>query len=137
MVLSNNSNPHEIIPISFNMHQVLHKNYYNTENYLVQTRSQARSSGIKLPEVYGMKTNLDPNIKPEKQHVNPIKGSIEKPCIGQGRTGLKRKRPDPNQSNNHFTIRTVTENSWRDQNRNKKNKPYTFQRSNAFCKQCG
>ena len=26
------SNPHEIIPISFNMHQVLHENYYNTEN---------------------------------------------------------------------------------------------------------
>ena len=48
------SNPHEIIPISFNMYQVLHKKYYNTENYLVQTRSQARSSGIKLPEVHGM-----------------------------------------------------------------------------------
>ena len=34
------SNPHEIIPISFNMYQVPHKNYYNignTENYLVQT----------------------------------------------------------------------------------------------------
>ena len=34
------SNPHEIIPICFNMYQVLHKNYYNigdTENYLVQT----------------------------------------------------------------------------------------------------
>ena len=38
---------------------------------------------------------LDPNTKPEKQHANPIKGSIEKPCIGQGRAGLKRKRPDP------------------------------------------
>ena len=24
-----------------------------------------------------------------------MKGSIEKPCIGQGRAGLKRKRPDP------------------------------------------
>ena len=32
----------------------------------MQTRSQARSSGIKLPEVYGMRMNLDPNIKPEK-----------------------------------------------------------------------
>ena len=29
------SNPHEIIPISFNMHQVLHENYYNIENYLL------------------------------------------------------------------------------------------------------
>ena len=42
-----------------------------------------------------MGKNLDPNIKPEKQHANPIKGSIEKSCIGQGRAGLKRKRPDP------------------------------------------
>ena len=67
---SNDSNPHEIIPISFNMYQVLHEKYYNTENYLVQTKSQARSSGIKLPEVHGMGKNLDPNIKPEKQHAN-------------------------------------------------------------------
>ena len=36
---NNDSNPHEILPISFNMHQVLHNNYYNTENYLAQTRS--------------------------------------------------------------------------------------------------
>ena len=50
---NNNSNPQEIIPISFNMYKVLQK--YNTENYLVQTRSQARSSGIKLLEVHGMK----------------------------------------------------------------------------------
>ena len=26
------SNPHKIIPISFNMHQVLHTSYYNTDN---------------------------------------------------------------------------------------------------------
>ena len=61
----------------------------------MQTRSQARSSGIKLSEVHGMGKNLDPNIKPEKQHANPIKGSIDMPYIGQGRAGLKRKRPDP------------------------------------------
>ena len=42
-----------------------------------------------------MGKNLDPNIKPEKQHANPIKGCVVKPCIGQGRAGLKRKRPDP------------------------------------------
>ena len=61
----------------------------------MQTRSKTRSSGIKLLEVYGMGKNLDPNIKPEKQHANPIKGSVEKPCIGQGRAGSRRKRPDP------------------------------------------
>ena len=92
---NDNSNPHEIIPISFNMHKVLHENYYNTENYLVQTRPQARSSCIKLPEVHGMGKNLDPNIEPEKQHANPIKSSVVKPHIDQGRAGLKRRRPDP------------------------------------------
>ena len=60
------SNPHEIIPISFNMYQLLHKKYYNIgniENYLVQTQSQKKSSGIKLPEeIHGMRKNLDPNM---------------------------------------------------------------------------
>ena len=42
-----------------------------------------------------MRKNLDPNIKLEKQHANPIKGSVAKSHIGQGRAGLKRKRSDP------------------------------------------
>ena len=62
---------------------------------MVQTWSQAISSGIKLPEVYGVGKNLDPNIKPEKQNANPIKGSVEKPCIGQGWAGLRSRRSAP------------------------------------------
>ena len=85
------SNPHEIIPVSFDMHKVLQENYYKIDSYLVQTRSQARSSGIKLPAVHGVRKNLDPNMKLETQHANPIKGSVVKLCIGQGRAGLKRK----------------------------------------------
>ena len=54
-----------------------------------------KSSGIKLPEVHGMRKNLDPNILPEKQHTNPIKGITEKLCIGQGRAGMRRRRPSP------------------------------------------
>ena len=42
-----------------------------------------------------MRKNLDSNIKPEKQHANSIKGSAERLCTCQGRTGLKRKRSDP------------------------------------------
>ena len=64
------SNPYEIIPISFSMQGVLHDRYYNVgslERYLVQTRSQARSNGIKLPKVHGVGKCLDPNILPEKQ----------------------------------------------------------------------
>ena len=40
--------------------------------YLVQIRSQAKSSGIKLPEVHGIGKELDPNIQPEKQVIKPI-----------------------------------------------------------------
>ena len=90
---NNNSNPHEIIPISFNMHKILDGNYYNIEEYLIQTRSQARSSGIKLPEVHGM-GKIDPNLKPEKQYANSKQGNMERPNTGQGRAGLRR-RPDP------------------------------------------
>ena len=35
-----NSDPHDIIPILFNMHNVLHKKYYNVgkaDRYVVQT----------------------------------------------------------------------------------------------------
>ena len=48
------SNPHEIIHISFNMHSILHDKYYNignSEKYLIQTQSQAKISGMKLPQV--------------------------------------------------------------------------------------
>ena len=80
--------------------QVLDDNYHN-EKYLIQMRSQAKSSGIKLLEVYGMRKNLDPNLKSEIQHAIPKQGSKERPCIGQGRAGSGRKRPDPiNQSIN-------------------------------------
>ena len=35
---NNDSNPYKIIPVSFNMCQVLDDNYYN-EKYLIQMRS--------------------------------------------------------------------------------------------------
>ena len=71
------------------------------KKYLIQMRSQAKSSGIKLPEVHGMGKNLDPNLKPETQHTISKQGSKERPHIGQGRAGSRRKRPDPiNQPNN-------------------------------------
>ena len=65
MILSNSlsrqrhddSNPHEIIPISCNMYSILQEKYYNignSERYLVQTQSQAKSSGIKLHEVHAV-----------------------------------------------------------------------------------
>ena len=62
------SNPHEIIPISFDMKAILNDKYYNVgkENrYLVQTQSQSKDTGIKVPEVHGAEKGIDPNLKPE------------------------------------------------------------------------
>ena len=54
-----NNNPPEIIPILFNIQGILQSKYYKIGKYklgkyLVQTRSQAKSSGISLPEVYSI-----------------------------------------------------------------------------------
>ena len=97
---NDNSNPDEIIPISSNMCTILDDNYYS-KKYLVQTRSQAKSDGIKLLDIHGMGKNLVPKLKPEQQHAMPKHGNIERLCIGQGRAGSRRKRHDPiNQSIN-------------------------------------
>ena len=42
-----------------------------------------------------MRKNLDPNLRPEKQHTLPKQGSLERLHVGQRRAGSKRKRPDP------------------------------------------
>ena len=84
------------------MQGILHLRYYNLDEgrlgkYIVQTRSQAKCSGIKLPEVHGVGKKLDPNILAEKQIIKPIATSEEKgtsqikPRLGQGREGLKCK----------------------------------------------
>ena len=62
------SDPHEIIPISFDMKAIVNEKYYKIEEegkYLVQMQSQAKDRGIKVPEVHGPKKGLDPNLRPE------------------------------------------------------------------------
>ena len=67
----------------------------NEERFLIQMHSQAKTSGTKLPEVHGVRKDLDPNLRPEIQHAMPKKGMTERLCIGQGRAGLRRKHePD-------------------------------------------
>ena len=102
------SNPHELIPISFSLKSQVSNHFYHIDNeviiprndkYLVQTRSQVRSSGIRLPEIHGANKGLDPHVQPGKQKTFPIqtinKGMpthpIPKPRIGQGRARLRRK----------------------------------------------
>ena len=75
---SDNSNPHEIIPISFSLRNILHESYHRLNNmtdvtdfgadkYMVQSRAQAKSSSTKLPEVHRVKKNLIPHINWKKQ----------------------------------------------------------------------
>ena len=102
---NDNSDPSEIIPISFNAYNILEENRKvdacinfpckNENKFLIQTRSQAKMSSTKLPEEHGVRKELNPNLRPEKQHAMPKRGMIEKPHIGQGRAGLRRKHaPD-------------------------------------------
>ena len=42
-----------------------------------------------------MRKNLDPNLKPERKQTLPKQGSMERPRVGQGRDGSKRKKLDP------------------------------------------
>ena len=62
---TNKGNPHEIIPISFDMKAILNDRYYNLGEqkgkYLVQTHSQTKDSGIKVPVLKG--THLPLTIK--------------------------------------------------------------------------
>ena len=51
-------------------------------------------SGTKLLEVHEVGKELNPNLRPEKQHAITKKGITEKPCIGQGREGLRRRHAD-------------------------------------------
>ena len=48
---NDDSNPNDIILISFDMYQILEDNLENfsADKYLLQTQSQAKSSGIKVP----------------------------------------------------------------------------------------
>ena len=63
--------------------------------YLIQTRLQAKSRGITLPEVHEVGKGIDQNVLPEKQVISPIIFSEtkcvtqNKPRLCQGRAGIK------------------------------------------------
>ena len=81
------------------MQSILHDRYYNMGilgNYMVQTQSQVKSSGITLPEVHRVGKGLDLHTQPEKQTITPIVSKVKevsqiKPRLGQGRVGLRHK----------------------------------------------
>ena len=119
---TDSSNPHEIIPISFTLKSLIDNHFYQINNtnvisqpetnkYLIQTRSQTKSGGIKVLEIHGANKGLDPHIKLGRQRPlptlpmhnmpptsltqpvdkRPPTHPTPKPSIGQGRAGLKRK----------------------------------------------
>ena len=82
------SNPHEIIPISFDMKAILNDKYYNVgkkNRYLFQTWFQSKDTGIKVPEVPGAEKGIDPNLKPE-WIVRKSQKIAVKPKLEQDRT---------------------------------------------------
>ena len=88
------SNPHEIIPISFDMKAILKDRYYNIGNesrYLVQSDFQAKDSGIKLPEVHGVDKGINPDIKPGRQ-ILESQNSANKPKLGQGKESCRKMK---------------------------------------------
>ena len=63
----------------------------NDSKYLVQMCSQAKTSGTKLLEVHGVEKSLNPNLRAEKQHAITKQGKPERPQMGQGRAGSKKR----------------------------------------------
>ena len=77
---TDDSSPHKLIPISFMLRNQIDNHFYQinsrtdlpkTNRYLVQTRSQAKSSSIKLSEIHGAIKGLDPHVQPGKQRPLP------------------------------------------------------------------
>ena len=70
------SYPHQIIPISFNMKEILKKNYQDVvkDIFMVQTRSQIKSKGVTTREMV-----RPPNKKGTRKEIMP--GVIDDPPI--------------------------------------------------------
>ena len=62
--------------------------------------SQAKASGVKLPEVHGLDKGVDLNIRPERQIAKSQNLTTQlnpqgKPRLGQSRAGPRRKTSAP------------------------------------------
>ena len=78
---TDDNNPHELIPISFVLRNQIDDHFYRInsgidqpkiDKYLVKTRSQAKSSGIKILEIHGTNKGLDPHVQLGKQRATSI-----------------------------------------------------------------
>ena len=98
--MHNTSNPHEIIPISFNMYNSLYETYYRvvpTDRYLVQMQSQTKAIRVTLPEVHGIRNTIIISMPIEKQkpQIQEKQVNNNRPKLGRGRAGMQCKHPQP------------------------------------------
>ena len=70
--LGDNSDPHQVIPISFNMKEILKQNYQNVvkDQFMVQTRSQTKARGVNTPAVQKATKPTDGNKR--RKEIKPI-----------------------------------------------------------------
>ena len=109
MILSNflsqqkndDSDPSQIISISFNAYNILEENRKvnvhinfsckDENKFLIQTCSQSKMSSTKLPEVHRVRKELNPNFRPEKQHAMPQKRYDRKTAYRSGKSRFEKK----------------------------------------------
>ena len=91
--IEDDSNPHEIIPISFNIREVLQENYHNiiSDTYMVQTRAQTRAqaNASAIPSTQPVAQKATPKIakipiktEKEKESKTLPSGTVQQPPKG-------------------------------------------------------
>ena len=87
--LGDDSDPHKIIPISFNIKEILKKSYQNVvkDMYMVQTRSQIRAKAANTPAVQSR------TRKPVTQSIIPKVDKIPDKTKIQNQTLIPRHNP--------------------------------------------
>ena len=87
------------------MKAILKDKYYNVgeeRKYLVQTCSQVKNRGIKLPGVHGADKGVDPDLKPE-WIVRKAQKLVEKSRLEQDREDPSREMNTPIEEQTQFT----------------------------------
>ena len=101
--LREDSDPHQIIPISFNIKEILKENYQNMvkDTYMVQTRSQAKVKAVNaptvqsttgkpvtqntIPRVYKIPVKTDKDSKPNiNTQTQPLQNTVVSQQLPQG-----------------------------------------------------
>ena len=82
------------------MYNALYEIYYRDDpidRYFVQTQSQTKTAGVKLPEVHGTRKTILTHSSIEKQKPQIQERQIDnnRPKLGRGRAGMQHKQLQP------------------------------------------